>query len=73
MMVRRDHGNRYNPFDYLYDRYDLILSSMDGLTYEISQLLKALERLKQGNLNLEALYELLELEKRLDLIPSPEK
>lgn len=73
MMVRRDHGRRYNPFDYLYDRYDLILSSMDGLSYEISQIKKALEELKRGNLTLGSCLKALELEKRLDLIPSPEK
>jgi hypothetical protein len=43
MMVKRDHGNRYNPFDYLYDRYEMVVQKLDGYTYEISEIEKTLK------------------------------
>lgn len=71
MMVKRDHGQRYNPFDYLYDRYEMVIKKLDGYTYELSEIEKALKSIVGVRHDLSALTELMDLERRLEGLPKP--
>lgn len=73
MMVKRDHGNRFNPFDHLYEVYDLILAKLDGYTYEISEIEKAAKALKLTlRADLAILHQIADLQRRLDALPKPD-
>lgn len=71
MMVKRDHGNRYNPYDHLYDRYDAVLKKLDGYTYEISEIEKLLQLQVTVRHGLEGYYILQDCERRLAALPKP--
>jgi hypothetical protein len=71
MMVKRDHGNRYNPFDHLYDIYPIIVKKLDGYTYELSEIEKALKAKESMSLCQADLNDLLDLERRIDNLPKP--
>jgi len=72
MMVKRDHGQRYNPFDYLYDRYGMVVQKLDGYTYEVREIEKALKAIEGVRLTVQHLAVLHELERRLDNLPKPD-
>jgi hypothetical protein len=73
MMVKRDHGNRYNPWDHLYPVYDLILARLDGYTYEISEIEKAVKALEDNmSSDLVTLFQIQDLERRLAALPKPD-
>jgi len=73
MMVKRDHGNRFNPFDHLYEVYDLILAKLDGYTYEISEIEKAAKALQLTiSADLAILHRIADLQRRLDALPKPD-
>jgi len=71
MMVKRDHGQRYNPFDYLYDRYPAVVKKLDGYTYELSEIEKALKAIVGIRHDLSALVAMMDLERRLENLPKP--
>lgn len=73
MLVKRDHGQRHNPYDWMYPVYDLVLSKLDGYTYELASLEKELKALK-ANLTSDPaiLYKIWDLERRLSLLPKPD-
>lgn len=71
MMVKRDHGQRYNPFDFLYDRYPAVVEKLDGYTYELSEIEKSLKAELEGSLDLSALKRVEDLERRLAALPKP--
>jgi hypothetical protein len=71
MMVKRDHGNRYNPYDYLYDRYPAVVKKLDGFTYELSEIERLLQLELGMSQSLSGWKRLEELERRLDALPKP--
>lgn len=72
MMVSRDHGKRFNPFDYLYDRYDMVVEKLGGYTYEIAEIEKALKKYDGIRLTMGSLKGILALEERLGNLPKPD-
>jgi len=72
MMVKRDHNQRYNPFDYLFDRYQAVLGKLDGYTYEASEIEKTLKALEGVRLTLSNLAQIEELEQRIAVLPKPD-
>jgi len=72
MMVKRDHGQRYNPYDYLYDRYPMVVKKLDGYTYEAAEIEKALKALTTVRLTLSHLTVIEDLERRLAELPKPD-
>jgi hypothetical protein len=73
MMVKRDHKNRYNPYDHLYEVYDLILAKLDGYTYELSEIEKDAKALKETlSADLAVLHRIADLQRRLDALPKPD-
>lgn len=72
MMVKRDHGQRYNAFDYLYDRYPMVVQKLNGYTYELAEIEKALKLELSGGLDLSTLKRVEDLERRLAALPKPD-
>lgn len=72
MMVKRDHGQRYNPYDYLYDRYPMVVKKLDGYTYELSEIEKTLQGLNRMSLGLYEMKIIMDLERRLENLPKPD-
>jgi hypothetical protein len=72
MMVKRDHGQRYNPYDYLYDRYPIVVKKLDGYTYELAEIEKTLKGINAMSLGLYELKVIMDLERRLENLPKPD-
>jgi len=72
MMVKRDHGQRFNPYDYLFDRYGMVVQKLEGYSYEVREIEKALKSIEGVRLTTQHLRVLAELERRLDNLPKPD-
>lgn len=72
MMVKRDHGKRFNPYDEFYPVYDMVESRVGNYSYNFTVWEKELGELSNVCTDLATYYKLLDLERRVALLPKPD-
>lgn len=72
MMVKRDHGQRDNPYDEYYPLYSMVESKVGDYSYKFDLLGKELKALSEMGTDLSVYYKLVDLERRLALLPKPD-
>lgn len=72
MMVKRDHKQRANPYDYLYPVFDMVVGYLGDYLYKFSGLEKELKNQVGISTDYSTYDKLKDLERQVDLLRKPD-